>query len=1098
MALTLAVLGPLDVRFAQATVALPAKAQALLVYLAFEQRPVRREVLADMFWGGTGDSGARANLRLALSRLRQALPGLINADLQSVSLQAELVQGVDALNLLRTATLTPRPPAAALQDAIAAYRGAFLEGFVLRDCPEFEDWATAQRRRIDRHAVVVLRELVRAARARGDVMAERNSLERWADIEPWNEDAIAALAAAAQRDEHSGVGSLPIEPDTAGTAVAVVSSMPAPLGGAGAAGLFGRAKELDLVHAKLMQGERLIMLLGPAGVGKSRLAGAVAQAAAAQYPHGVVTCGFDYTDPGADAQASENHFIAALGTSLGLDFSQTAQPLALLSDHLRTLRAILCLDGLEACVAAAPMVALVVEAAPHCLVLVTSRIWLPIMAGWAYELGGLDSEASPTAQSPAVDMLLACADAAGARIDKIADHAQLARLTQLLDGSPLALQFAAQSLCLYTPRQLVERLDAGAWPQAQHQLPGYRHRSLQDVMAQAWAQMTPELQGAWARCALFKGTFTLAWARDCAGVSETLAAALRDRFVLGREPQGRLRMHELTRQYGLAMLQDMPDAQADRRRFARAALARLVQLLPALRDVDAAVVDLLKPDITTLASAFEMALQWEAPEDIHAPLEALSRAYHRLGWQYAALTVLESALARHADADPAWLVPWHRMAGEAARSLYAYQRADVHYKKAVQLGGAVLVRGRWKPWLAGVRACALALVARPRATAAQRNAQRMLAHSIAEMLRPRYLNGAPLPELLAGVAAAWLAARRSDSPDARLTVMLRLLRFLPTSVPAAVTARIMQRVRDTLSRVDPVHEAYATLETGLILVNYGDWENAASHLLRASRSLAALGDGYHALECMSELHVAQIHTGAFAVAAQAVNDTISRARQMNQPSVLRWMLLMRLQLWLRTGGGSPQELQACLAEIHKIPAFKSPVEELSVRGHESMLACRNAQTHEVLAHAQAVLQVARRMGAGRIHVLATLALTLDAAMLLAFSPGADPRLRDVARALAGQFGVLSRHMGIFGARRLLYQGQAAALAGRRAAAVSAWRAGLALTRGRTLDYDAARLNWMLSLYLDGDDAARHELAARDLFKTCAVPAPYPFVPTGRG
>ncbi len=1141
MALTLAVMGPLDVRFAQSAVALPAKAQALLVFLAFADRPVRREVLADMFWGDTGEGGARANLRLALSRLRQVLPGVIDADAQAVSLHAELVDDVDALRLLRTATLTPRPPARALQDAIAAYRGTFLRDFALRDCPDFEDWAAAQRLRIDRHAIVLLRELVQTARAQGDAMAQRNCLERWADIEPWNEEAVlplmellaqqgaqalaldryeacrralaeergerpsAALAELAQRVRQggaSGLASLPAEFAQSGfaqsgfTPSGFAPSLPVPDQQTG--DLFGRAQDLALIQDRLVQGERLVMLLGPAGVGKSRLARAVAHGAAPHYPDGAVTCSFDFLDPEAGAQASQDHFVAALGTTLGLDFSQTMQPTALLMAHLRTLRAILCLDGLEACVAAAPLVVQVMQAAPQCLLLVTSRVWLPLAAGWAHELRGLNTEAGGRERAPAVGMLVACAQAAAVRLDEAGDHAQLARIVRLLDGSPLAIQFAAQSLRLYRPAQLADRLEAGAWPDAPRDLPGYRHRSLSDVMADAWSQLTPPLQEAWARCALFQGTFALGWATECAGVSETPMAALRDRFIVDAEPDGRLRMHELTRQYGLAMLDRMPQAQDLRRHFARTALARLVHLLPALQDEDAAVVDLLKPEVSTLASAFEMALQWESPQDIHEPLQALWRAYHRLGWQYAAVSVLESALARHAQADSVWLIPWHHMAGEAARSLYGYQRADVHFKKAVQLGGAGLVRGRWKPWIACARACLRAVFARPEKTVARRNAQRMLAHSIAAMLPPRYLNGSPIPELLAGVAFAWLAARRSGSVDARLVVLLRLLRFLPTDLPAALRAWLIQAIHLALKDVDPVQQAYAARDLGLIMINYGAWDDASTHLHRASQSLGALGDGYHALECMSEWHSAQLHRGDFSAAAGDVARTEARARQMNQPSILRWTLLLRLQLWLRTGGGSPDEMQACLTEIQAIPAYKSPVEELSVRGHGSLLACRHAQGGEVLAQAEAVLALTHRVAPGRFHALATLQLTLDAVMFMAFDRSGDDRARELARALTERFVKLSRHMGIFEPRSLLYAGQAAALTGRSTEALGAWRKGLVLAQRLALDYDAARLNWMLSLYLHEEQAQRHELAATQLFAICGVNFPYPFIPTAPG
>jgi hypothetical protein len=325
-------------------------------------------------------------------------------------------------------------------------------------------------------------------------------------------------------------------------------------------------------------------------------------------------------------------------------------------------------------------------------------------------------------------------------------------------------------------------------------------------------------------------------------------------------------------------------------------------------------------------------------------------------------------------------------------------------------------------------------------------------------------------------------------------VLLRLLRFLPTDIPASWVEGLMQAVRQALKDVAPVHQANSVRDLGLIMANYGGWDDETAHLHHASQSLAALGDGYHALECLSEHHSVQLHRGDFATAQVEVARTEARARQMNQPSILRWMLLLRLQLWMRTGDGSPDEIQACLAEIHSIPAFRSPVEELSVRGHESLLACRAGRRDDVIAHAPAVLQLARRVGSGRFHALATLQLTLDAVMFLAFEPSTDTEACGLAVALCGRFMALSRHMGIFGARRLLYTGQAAVLQGRPADAIAAWRRGLAIAQARALNYDAARLNWMLSLYLQGRDADVHGQAAKTLFAVCGVNFPYPFIP----
>ena len=92
--LTLAVLGPPDVRAGGVAVPLPAKSLALLVYLVMTGKRARRELLADMFWGDTGEDGARANLRLALSKLRQSLPGVLQADADSVGLDTVVLKGV--------------------------------------------------------------------------------------------------------------------------------------------------------------------------------------------------------------------------------------------------------------------------------------------------------------------------------------------------------------------------------------------------------------------------------------------------------------------------------------------------------------------------------------------------------------------------------------------------------------------------------------------------------------------------------------------------------------------------------------------------------------------------------------------------------------------------------------------------------------------------------------------------------------------------------------------------------------------------------------------------------------------------------------------
>ena len=136
------------------------KVRALLAYLATNpEQGHRRDNLADFLWGdGTAGEG-RANLRKALSRLRQSLPGdardCLAVDRNQLAVRPGGVE-VDVRQFLRLAADgTP----GTMERAADLYRGALLEGFA--DCGEaFEQWLLAERRRLDETLHEVLRRLL--------------------------------------------------------------------------------------------------------------------------------------------------------------------------------------------------------------------------------------------------------------------------------------------------------------------------------------------------------------------------------------------------------------------------------------------------------------------------------------------------------------------------------------------------------------------------------------------------------------------------------------------------------------------------------------------------------------------------------------------------------------------------------------------------------------------------------------------------------------------------------------------------------------------------------------------------------------------------
>src|SRR5690606_20762801 len=97
--------------------------------------------------------------------------------------------------------------------------------------------------------------------------------------------------------------------------------------------LYGRQAELARIKGQVLQGTPLIVIVGPAGIGHTRLAQSVARELAPHYADGHVVCGFDAMATGG-ASIGQDDFIGILGQALGVDLTLTPQPLNLLKSHL--------------------------------------------------------------------------------------------------------------------------------------------------------------------------------------------------------------------------------------------------------------------------------------------------------------------------------------------------------------------------------------------------------------------------------------------------------------------------------------------------------------------------------------------------------------------------------------------------------------------------------------------------------------------------------------------------------------------------------------------------------------------------------------------
>ena len=144
------------------------KGLALLAYLAMNAgRPVPRAVLADLLWGDRVEAQARQNLRQAILTLRRDLGAAGSAGLlvddQSLSLAVE----PDDVDVLQFAAWAASPDPAQRRRCLDIPWAPLLEKFSI-DVEPFDEWAVAERHRLDAIATRVFSDLAKQLDAAGD------------------------------------------------------------------------------------------------------------------------------------------------------------------------------------------------------------------------------------------------------------------------------------------------------------------------------------------------------------------------------------------------------------------------------------------------------------------------------------------------------------------------------------------------------------------------------------------------------------------------------------------------------------------------------------------------------------------------------------------------------------------------------------------------------------------------------------------------------------------------------------------------------------------------------------------------------------------
>src|SRR5215207_2175876 len=193
MALAIRLLGPPRVeRDGEAVAFDTRKAMALLAHLALAERPRSREALCSLLWPAHDLDRARGALRRTLSTLRKGI-GEEWIDTAGDSVVLQRVAGLE-LDVERFRALAADGASEdRLGEAVALFSGDFLEGFSLRDSPEFDDWQIREAGALERELASALRRLIALLVARGDFERALPCAQRWLELDPLHEPAHREL-----------------------------------------------------------------------------------------------------------------------------------------------------------------------------------------------------------------------------------------------------------------------------------------------------------------------------------------------------------------------------------------------------------------------------------------------------------------------------------------------------------------------------------------------------------------------------------------------------------------------------------------------------------------------------------------------------------------------------------------------------------------------------------------------------------------------------------------------------------------------------------------------------------------------------------------
>ncbi len=577
--------------------------EAIFCYLVYVKKPVQDSDIAHLFWQGIPPGEQAAAWLSATTQLQSLLGEYLEIGSKELRFLKQSEHWVDLYDLNSRLEAEDFPHRQKLTMIRTLYRGELLSGLAETESTAFRRWLLQERQLIKSKVNHALHMLTEHFLQQSDFTFGFKATLWWLMLEPGNEQAhrlrmrlfwhnqqrSAALLQYNVCSEYLHIR-LGIEPSEETKQLCLQIQQDAPNVDKATQSLslyrranhnvpraftrfVGRESEMALLRQMLLhEKKQLVAIVGEGGVGKTRLAMEIAQRVLANPANQPFRDGIWFIS----CAGIENDHLAterlgsAIGRLLDISLQGTSPIFEEIGSALAHKSLLLVLDNFEHLAEHLAVLQALLQQATQVQVLLTSRHLLDLSEAQQLRLDGLllpainadlgmvlsPEELSQLLTVPSIRILSERATNIWSFFS-IQQHNGMAaaKLCHLLDGNPLALELAATLLLSYDMAELFRGLSQNYMLLAAdlHDLPP-RQRSIHNTIDYTWQLLPPQLASVMAQCSSFRGSFSRADALAIPGSNDQIIQQLLDRFLLYRDGEESLRIHEMVRQFAARRL----------------------------------------------------------------------------------------------------------------------------------------------------------------------------------------------------------------------------------------------------------------------------------------------------------------------------------------------------------------------------------------------------------------------------------------------------------------------------------------------------------------------------------------------------------------